>query len=55
LDNDSGGKEGRKLIMNKFGRYANIQNFYVPNPYKDIDEYLTNSNEESVSFVVKGP
>lgn len=53
LDNDEGGEKGRKRIVDKFGNFANIQNFYIPNPYKDIDEYLTKSADESVSFVVK--
>lgn len=53
LDNDEGGDKGRKRIVDKFGKFANIQNFYLPRPYKDIDEYLTTTGEESVSFVVK--
>ncbi len=53
LDNDEGGDRGRKRIIEKFGALANIQNFYLPNPYKDIDEYFTNSGEDSVSFVVR--
>lgn len=54
LDNDVSGEKGRKLITSKFGKYANIQNFYLPESYKDIDEYLTQSDDDSVSFVVKG-
>lgn len=54
LDNDVSGEKGRKLIISKFGKYANIQNFYLPESYKDIDEYLTQSDDDSVSFVVKG-
>jgi DNA primase len=54
LDNDEGGEKGRKKIVDKFGKFANIQNFYLPNPYKDIDEYFTKTGEESVSFVVRG-
>lgn len=53
LDNDEGGDKGRKRIIDKFGKFANIQNFYLPSPYKDIDEYLTKTGEESVFFVVK--
>lgn len=53
LDNDVSGEKGRKRIIEKFGRFANIQNFYLPSSYKDIDEYLTKSGDESVSFVVK--
>lgn len=53
LDNDSGGDQGRKRIIDQFGKFANIQNFYSPSPYKDIDEYLSNLGDEEVSFVVK--
>ena len=53
LDNDEAGEKGRKKIIEKFGKYANIQNFYIPENYKDIDEYFTKSGDESVSFVVK--
>jgi DNA primase len=52
LDNDEAGIKGRKTIFSKFGKFANIKNMYVPEPYKDIDEYLSNC-EESPSFIVK--
>jgi len=54
LDNDEAGEKGRKSIKNKFGKYANIQNFYLPKEYKDIDEYLSKTGSDSVSFIV-GP
>jgi DNA primase len=54
LDNDEAGNKGRKRIVEKFGKLANIQNFYLPESYKDIDEYFTKSGEDTVSFVVKG-
>lgn len=53
LDNDEAGEKGRKLINSKFGKYANIQNFYIPESYKDIDEYLTHNGTDSPSFIVK--
>lgn len=56
LDNDEAGQKGRARILNKFGQLANIRNFYVPDPYKDIDEYITNANISDyaeLSFVVK--
>lgn len=56
LDNDASGNKGRELIMNKFGRFANIQNWYIPEPYKDIDDYLTKENifsQENMSFIIK--
>ena len=53
LDNDEAGEKGRKRIVDMFGKLANIQNFYIPESYKDIDEYLTKSGDTSMSFVVK--
>jgi DNA primase len=57
LDNDDGGEKGRKSAVSRFGSLANIQNFYIPDGYKDIDEYITKTNigsYEEVSFIVKG-
>jgi DNA primase len=56
LDNDEAGQKGRKLIVSKFSKFANIRHFYLPDDYKDIDEYLTKTqigSYEEVSFVVK--
>lgn len=53
LDNDEAGEKGRKRIVDKFGQLANIRNFYLPDGYKDIDEYLSQNSYESLSFVVK--
>lgn len=54
LDNDEAGEKGRKRIIDKFGKFANIQNFYLPDGYKDIDEFLSSNDYESLSFVIKG-
>jgi DNA primase len=53
LDNDEAGEKGRKRIINKFGNFANIQNFYIPDGFKDIDDYLTKSGDTEMSFAVK--
>lgn len=53
LDNDEAGEKGRKRIIDKFGKHANIQNFYLPDNYKDIDEFLSTNDYESLSFVIK--
>lgn len=56
LDNDEAGENGRKAIINKYGNFANIRNFYVPEGYKDIDEYISKegiSKSEDISFVIK--
>lgn len=57
LDNDEAGEKGRKSVISKFGKLANIQNFYIPERYKDIDEYITKENlggYEDMSFLIKG-
>lgn len=41
LDNDEAGEKGRKRAVDKFGQLANIRNFYLPDGYKDIDEYIS--------------
>jgi DNA primase len=53
LDNDQAGDKGRIAAQKKFGSLANFQNFYIPQPYKDIDEYLSALGDEAPSFVVK--
>ena len=56
LDNDEAGQKGRKRIISKFGQLANIRNFYIPDDYKDIDEYITKgeiSDYAEMSFLVK--
>jgi len=56
LDNDEAGQIGRKRILKKFEQYANIRNFYIPEEFKDIDEYITNAkikNFNEISFSVK--
>lgn len=56
LDNDFSGQKGRKRIISKFGQMANIRNFYLPDDFKDIDEYITKegiSDYGELSFVVK--
>ena len=51
LDNDEAGLSGRKKIMEKFGKYANIENMFIPNGFKDVDELISNLKiEDSKSF-----
>lgn len=54
LDNDEGGEKGRKNVISKFGKFANIQNFYLPDQYKDIDEYFTFNDDTNIPFTIKG-
>lgn len=49
LDNDEAGYKGRKMIESKFGHLANIENLYVPDPFKDIDEYIKADNINSLN------
>ncbi len=51
LDNDEAGIKGRKNIIDRFGKYANIKNLYVHDPYKDMDEYFNSTSE--ISFLTK--
>jgi DNA primase catalytic core len=56
LDNDEAGEKGRKRALDKFGQLANIRNFYIPESFKDIDEYITKEkigDYTDLSFVVK--
>lgn len=53
LDNDEAGEKGRKKIISRFGNFANIRNFYLPENYKDIDEYLSSNSYDSLSFIIK--
>lgn len=52
LDNDEPGETGRRNILKKFGSYSNIKNFYIPNQYKDIDEYITKENITNFSEII---
>lgn len=53
LDNDEAGEKGRKRTVDKFGKLANIRNFYLPDGYKDIDEFLSGNLLDNLSFVLK--
>jgi DNA primase len=51
LDNDEAGKNGMEKIRNKFGKYANIDYILLPDPYKDIDEFLSNYSKEELIYL----
>lgn len=56
LDNDEAGEKGRENAQDKFGHLSNIRNFYIPESFKDIDEYITKDqigDYADLSFVVK--
>lgn len=40
LDNDEAGQLGRERILEKYGKYVNISNIYMPQGFKDLDEFL---------------
>lgn len=57
LDNDESGEKGRELIIRDVGQLANITNFYIPDGYKDIDEYISKNDVDdwtNIPFTVKG-
>ena len=51
LDNDEAGEAGRKKIIEKYGKFININNLYLPEGYKDIDEYLSQNSLESMTLL----
>jgi DNA primase len=53
LDNDESGQKGRINIVNKFGKFANIRNLYLPYEYKDIDEFFSNNDLQCLSFLIE--
>ena len=53
LDNDEAGEKGRKRIIDCFSKFANIRNFFLPDPYKDIDEFFSNNSLNDLSFILK--
>lgn len=44
LDNDEAGIKGRQLCDNKYSKFVSFKNLYVPEIYKDVDEYLINND-----------
>lgn len=51
LDNDEAGEKGRKKIIDKYSDFVNITNVYLPEGYKDIDEYLTQNSLDSMNLL----
>ena len=54
LDNDEAGEKGRKNIIERFGEFANIQNFYLPKEVKDIDQFLQEKTYEELKYIIEG-
>jgi len=54
LDNDEAGEKGRKRAMDRFGSLANICNSYLPSEYKDIDEYLSEHDYQTLLALMQG-
>lgn len=53
LDNDEAGIKGRKKIISKFSKLANIRNMYLPDEYKDIDEFFSKKDLQDLEFIIK--
>ena len=51
LDNDMAGEKGRREIIKKYEKHANMHNVYLPNGYKDMDEYLVDHDMSSMSLL----
>jgi DNA primase len=50
LDNDEAGFRGRERIIEKYSKFANIKNVYLPEGYKDIDEFLQENSPEDMNY-----
>ena len=48
LDNDDAGRKGQQKIIDKFSSSVKINKIYLPDQYKDVDEYLRKSETHSV-------
>jgi len=53
FDNDEGGEVGSSRAMSKFGNIANVHNLHLPIGYKDIYEYLSQNDNDSIPFSVR--
>jgi DNA primase catalytic core len=53
LDNDEAGERGRKRAMEKYADFAEIRNVYLPEPNKDIDEYLSSNDIQQLDTFLK--
>lgn len=53
FDNDDAGRKGREIAKEKFGKFIDFMNLYIPPPYKDIDEYLKNKESDKVEFLIQ--
>jgi len=53
LDNDDAGEKGRKAAKEKYGRFANIRDWYVPDPYKDLDECIKENQTRPILRIKK--
>lgn len=51
LDNDDAGEKGRKKIEEKYGDKVSVINLFLPDGYKDIDEYLKQNDVDSLTFL----
>ncbi len=48
FDNDPAGNKGFEKAKSKYSNCANIQKINLPTEYKDVDEYLNNSNSHDI-------
>lgn len=53
LDNDEAGEKGRKICKSKFGSFANIRDWFVPDPYKDLDECIKENQTRPILRIKK--
>ena len=53
LDNDLAGRLGTEKIIKYYSKYANIKKAVIPRGYKDIDEYLSDNDINSLIYTLK--
>lgn len=53
LDNDEAGIRGRKRVMNKFSRFANIRDVFLPPEFKDIDQFLKEHDYSDLELLMR--
>lgn len=50
LDNDEAGETGRKRAIEKYSKYLNITNYYVPTGFKDVDDFINETSQTGIKI-----
>jgi DNA primase len=52
LDSDDAGKDGEQKIIKNYSKYANIKKAYLPDGFKDLDQFFSENKLEDFSLVI---